>query len=80
MKVDIHPSYELVNVVCACGNKFKTRSTMGVEELKVDVCNACHPFYTGKSRVMDTEGRIEKFMRRYQKSTNDGSEQSGKNK
>ena len=65
MKADIHPNYKEVQVVCACGNKFATRSTLGKESLSIDICNACHPFYTGKHKVIDTEGRIDKFMRRY---------------
>lgn len=65
MRADIHPKYEVVQVVCGCGNAFETRSTIGRETLRVDVCNACHPFYTGKHKVVDTEGRVDKFMRRY---------------
>jgi large subunit ribosomal protein L31 len=63
MKADIHPDYKLVNVTCACGNSFKTRSTMG--DISVDVCGACHPFYTGKQRLVDTAGRIDRFRRKY---------------
>ena len=65
MKADIHPDYKVVNVTCACGNTFKTRSTMG--DISVDVCGACHPFYTGKQRLVDTAGRIERFKARYAK-------------
>ena len=67
MKDGIHPTYELVNVSCACGNKFETRSTRN--ELQVDVCAACHPFYTGKHRLMDTQGRVDRFRRKYTGST-----------
>lgn len=78
MKAEIHPNYKEVQVVCACGSKFVTRSTLGKEQLNIDICNACHPFYTGKHKVMDTEGRIDKFMRRYNikstEQTNDGKE------
>jgi large subunit ribosomal protein L31 len=63
MKADIHPDYKVVNVTCACGNSFKTRSTMG--DISVDVCGACHPFYTGKQRLVDTAGRIDRFRRKY---------------
>jgi large subunit ribosomal protein L31 len=63
MKDGIHPDYHLIRVTCACGNSFETRST--VAELSVDVCSACHPFYTGKQRLVDTQGRIDRFRRRY---------------
>jgi large subunit ribosomal protein L31 len=65
MKADIHPKYDAIQVVCACGNVFETRSTMGRETMRIDVCNACHPFYTGKHKIVDTAGRVETFMRRY---------------
>ncbi|NBC12578.1 MAG: 50S ribosomal protein L31 [Gammaproteobacteria bacterium] len=64
MKADIHPSYQEIKVVCSCGNSFTTRSTHG-EELHVEVCSACHPFYTGKQKILDTGGRVDKFRRRY---------------
>ena len=63
MKADIHPDYKVVTVTCACGNSFKTRSTMG--DISVDVCGECHPFYTGKQRLVDTAGRIDRFRRKY---------------
>jgi large subunit ribosomal protein L31 len=63
MKDGIHPDYDVVSVTCACGNKFDTRSTR--KELTVDVCGACHPFYTGKQRLMDTQGRVERFRKKY---------------
>jgi large subunit ribosomal protein L31 len=63
MKADIHPEYTAVNVTCACGSKFQTRSTKG--DITVDVCAACHPFYTGKQRLVDTAGRIDRFRRKY---------------
>jgi large subunit ribosomal protein L31 len=63
MKDGIHPQYEVVKVTCACGNTFETRST--VTEISVDVCGSCHPFYTGKQRLMDTQGRIDRFRRKY---------------
>lgn len=65
MKPEIHPKYEVVGVNCACGNKFKTRSTRKVEELAVDICSACHPFYTGKQRLVDTAGRIDRFRKKF---------------
>ena len=63
MKKDIHPNYIDTAVKCGCGNSFSTRST--VKELKVDVCNMCHPFYTGKQKFIDSEGRIEKFKTKF---------------
>ena len=65
MQQDIHPAYENIKVVCSCGNTFETRSTSGKEELHLDVCSSCHPFYTGKQKIMDTAGRVEKFKSRY---------------
>ena len=63
MKEGIHPEYHVIKVTCACGSSFETRSTL--PELTVDVCSACHPFYTGKQRLMDTQGRIDRFRRKY---------------
>jgi len=63
MKADIHPKYELVNVTCSCGNTFQTRSTS--DSLRVELCNVCHPFFTGKQRLVDSGGRVERFQRRY---------------
>jgi len=63
MKEKIHPKYVATKVTCGCGNSFETRSTQ--EELKVDICNACHPFYTGKLKFVDTAGRIEKFKKKF---------------
>lgn len=65
MKENIHPKYEFVEVVCACGNKFLTRST--AKNLKLDICSACHPFFTGKQKLLDTEGMVEKFNKRFAK-------------
>jgi large subunit ribosomal protein L31 len=64
MKPEIHPDYQEVEVSCSCGNKFVTRSTLG-KPLHVEVCAACHPFYTGKQKIMDTAGRVEKFRQKY---------------
>ena len=65
MKDKIHPVLHVVNVHCACGTEFETRSTK--KELRVEVCAACHPFFTGKQKLMDTAGRVEKFNRKYAK-------------
>ncbi len=64
MKKGIHPSYGIARVSCACGNTFITRSTK--REIKVEICSKCHPLFTGKQKIIDTEGRIEKFMRKYE--------------
>ena len=64
MKESIHPKYAEIDVACSCGNKFTTRSTVG-KPIHVEVCSVCHPFYTGKQKVMDTAGRVEKFRQRY---------------
>ena len=65
MKAGIHPNYELATVTCSCGNTFTTRSTKS--ELRVELCSECHPFYTGKQKLVDTGGRVERFQRRYAK-------------
>ena len=65
MKPDIHPAYHLVEVRCACGNTFQTRSTIADDVLKVEICSQCHPFYTGKQKLVDTAGRVEKYRRKY---------------
>ena len=67
MKAEIHPEYAEITVTCSCGNSFKTGSTLG-EDLTVEVCSACHPFYTGKQKIVDTGGRVDKFRKRYGKS------------
>jgi large subunit ribosomal protein L31 len=64
MKAEIHPKYDEITVTCSCGNKFKTRSTLG-RALHIEVCSACHPFYTGKQKIVDTAGRVEKFRQKY---------------
>ena len=63
MKPDIHPQYMETKVICACGDTFTTRSTR--PEIKVEICSQCHPFFTGTQKIVDTEGRVEKFIRRY---------------
>ncbi|MCU7880402.1 MAG: 50S ribosomal protein L31 [Candidatus Thiodiazotropha sp. (ex Lucinoma aequizonata)] len=65
MKLDIHPRYEEIKVVCSCGNEILTRSTLSQEEIRVEVCSSCHPFYTGKQKILDTAGRVEKFRKKY---------------
>lgn len=61
MKEDIHPKYHETEVVCACGNTFKTGTTYNGDTMKIDICNKCHPFFSGKQKVVDTTGRIDKF-------------------
>jgi large subunit ribosomal protein L31 len=67
MKPDIHPQYGPTTVVCSCGNTFATRSTAKGGQIHVETCSACHPFYTGKQRVLDTAGRVAKFQAKYAK-------------
>ncbi|MGH8478230.1 MAG: 50S ribosomal protein L31 [Gammaproteobacteria bacterium] len=64
MKTNIHPKYGEITVTCSCGNVFKTGSTLG-RDLHIDVCSSCHPFYTGKQKLVDTAGRVDKFRRKY---------------
>ena len=64
MKNGIHPEYTKTVVKCACGNEFTTRSTMG-DLVTIDICNKCHPFFTGKQKLVDTAGRVERFMQKY---------------
>lgn len=64
MKEGIHPKYDEITATCSCGNVIKTRSTVG-HDLQLDVCSQCHPFYTGKQKVMDTGGRIDRFQKRF---------------
>jgi large subunit ribosomal protein L31 len=63
MKPGIHPEYKVANVSCACGNTFRTRSTQG--DLRTDICSACHPYYTGQQRLIDSTGRVEKFNQKF---------------
>lgn len=64
MKAEIHPQYAEVAVTCSCGNTFKTRSTVG-QDLAIEVCSQCHPFFTGKQKILDTAGRVDKFRQKY---------------
>ena len=65
MKQGIHPKYHEVTVVCACGNTFKTRSTYKSDVLHLEICSHCHPFFTGKQKLIDSAGRVERFRRKY---------------
>src|SRR6202789_3936557 len=64
MKAGIHPDYQTIAVTCTCGNKFETRSTIG-QDLQVEVCSNCHPFYTGKQKIVDTGGRVDQVRKKY---------------
>jgi large subunit ribosomal protein L31 len=70
VKEKIHPKYNEVEVRCACGNTFKTRSTKS--ELHLEICSACHPFFTGRQKLVDTEGRVERFTKRFGAQTTEG--------
>ena len=65
MKTGIHPNYREITVACACGSAFKTRSTYKSDVLHVEICSRCHPFFTGKQKLIDTAGRVERFKKRY---------------
>jgi large subunit ribosomal protein L31 len=65
MKQGVHPHYPETTVSCACGNVIETRATK--ENIKIEICSACHPFYTGKHKLLDTEGRVERFLNKYKK-------------
>ncbi len=64
MKAGIHPNYESITATCSCGNKFETRSTL-CKDIHLDVCSECHPFYTGKQKILDTGGRVDRFNKRF---------------
>ena len=68
MKANIHPEYQEVTVSCACGNTFKTRSTKK-GDIRLEICSNCHPFFTGKQKLVDTAGRVERFQRKYGRKT-----------
>lgn len=74
MKKGIHPEYKVARVICGCGNTFITRSTK--EEIRVEICSQCHPFYTGKQKLVDSTGQVEKFRRRYGWKGLDGEEET----
>jgi large subunit ribosomal protein L31 len=63
MRPGIHPDYKTASVTCQCGNTFETRSTR--DNIRIEICSACHPFFTGKQKIVDTEGRVQKFMQKY---------------
>jgi len=67
MKAGIHPDYHEVTVHCACGSTFQTRSTYKSNLMRVEICSSCHPFFTGKQKLLDTAGRVERFQRKYEK-------------
>ena len=64
MKKEIQPDYHEVTVTCACGNTFQTRSTVKGDQIKVDICNKCHPFFSGKQKIVDSSGRVDKFNKK----------------
>lgn len=64
MKAEIHPNYTAITVTCTCGNTFETKSTLA-DDLNVEVCSNCHPFYTGKQKMLDAGGRVDRFRKRY---------------
>jgi large subunit ribosomal protein L31 len=76
MKQGIHPDYKLATVHCACGNTFQTRSTQ--DDIHLDVCSVCHPYFTGKQRLMDTAGRVERFRRKWSKPEGESSKSESK--
>jgi len=77
MKSDIHPAYATVSYTCSCGNVVKAGSTLGKEKFPIDVCSKCHPFYTGKQRLVDTGGRLNRFLKKYATSSNKVAETAG---
>ena len=78
MKAGIHPEYVLATVHCACGNTFETRSTK--PELHLEICNNCHPFFTGRQKLVDTEGRVERFTKRFGAQTSESRKAAAKTK
>jgi len=74
LKKGIHPKYENCTVSCACGHSFETRSTVG--DIKVEICSACHPFFTGKQKLVDSAGRVEKYMKKYKLKSEEDKKQS----
>jgi large subunit ribosomal protein L31 len=76
MKADIHPRYEETQVTCSCGNSFTTRSTS--ESIRAELCNECHPFFTGKQKLLDTEGRVERFTKKYGAQTSESRKTAAK--
>jgi large subunit ribosomal protein L31 len=77
MKSGIHPAYNEVSVTCACGNRFKTRSTHK-GDIRLEICSACHPFFTGRQKLVDTEGRVDRFQKKVARSTEIKKQRSAK--
>lgn len=77
MKADLHPKYNEISVRCSCGNEFNTFSTLD-HDLQIEVCSKCHPFYTGKQKIVDTAGRVESFQRRFRRGRNQATENQEK--
>ena len=71
MQTDIHPTYRDVTFHCTCGHQFKIKSTLDKEEVHLDICSECHPFFTGQQKMVDTAGRVERFRQRYRKKASD---------
>lgn len=69
MREKIHPDYHFIKVICACGNSFITRSTKKGKVLRIEICSECHPFFTGKQKIVDTEGRVQRFLKKYKTQT-----------
>jgi large subunit ribosomal protein L31 len=67
MKRNLHPTYKEITVTCSCGSTLTTRSTLNKDSLQIEICSACHPFYTGQQKIVDTAGRVDKFLRKYGK-------------
>ena len=67
MKPNLHPAYHVVTISCACGESHQTRSTQKDDELKTEICSKCHPFFTGQQKLVDTAGRVDKFLKKYKK-------------
>lgn len=67
MKKETHPEYKDLEVICSCGNSFKTKSTITKGKLHIEICSACHPFYTGQQKIVDTAGRVDRFQQKYGK-------------
>ena len=67
MKSDLHPGYKVITVSCACGESYQTRSTQSGDVLKTEICSKCHPFYTGQQKLVDTAGRVDKYLKKYKK-------------
>ena len=80
MKPNIHPEYKEVKVTCSCGNTFVTRSTLDKEQLALEVCSMCHPFYTGTQKIVDTAGRVDRFRQKYGRKTKEADDKKSENK